>query len=216
MGTGAPSNRAFATRFHIVGAVIIWAIALGAGLIAMTRYETTPGAAAVSRPEWPVGTSLARHGDRPTLVMFAHPRCPCTNASISQLAEIIASAGQSVTAYVIFYAPAHADASWHESDTWKDVAAIPGVTAVRDDDGAEAHRFGAYTSGQVLVFNAAGSLVFEGGVTGARGQVGDNAGSKAVAAVLHGQPPPVHQTPVFGCELFARPTCPLCDNKEAP
>ena len=47
---------------------------------------------------------------------------------------------------------------------------------LRDDDGAEARRFGAETSGQTLLYDARGALAFSGGITGARGHAGDNAG----------------------------------------
>jgi len=203
-------------RFGVVAAVITWAAAVGVGVVAMARYETTPGAPASAPRAWPAGAPLARGEDRPTLVMFAHPRCPCTRASIAQLAEIMVGASRPAMAYVLFYMPHNADASWLETDAWRSASVIPGVQAIRDEGGTVARRFGASTSGQVLVFDATGSLVFDGGITGVRGQMGDNVGSSAVATLLRRESAPAKQTPVFGCDLFAPTTCPLCGRKEGP
>jgi hypothetical protein len=216
MGTCKTSQVVTAARSRIVWAVVAWALALGLGLIAMARYESTPGAAATAPRTWPISSSLIRPDDQPTLVMFVHPRCPCTRASIAQLTEVMASAHQPAAVHVVFCTPPHAESSWYESDSLADVAAIPGITVIRDEGGVEAHRFGASTSGQVLVFNQAGSLAFEGGITAGRGHVGDSLGSSAVATILSRRQPAVRQTPVFGCDLFASTKCPLCVDKEAP
>ena len=56
---------------------------------------------------------------------------------------------------------------------------------LRDDDGAEARRFGAETSGQTLLYDEHGALLFSGGITGARGHAGDNAGRASLVALLN-------------------------------
>ena len=216
MGAGKTWHGKTVTRHTVVLAVVAWGLAIGLGLIAMGRYETTPGAAATAPRKWPDGTSLVRRDDRPTLVMIAHPRCPCTRASIAQLTELMASAVQPAAVYVVFCAPPHADPSWYEGDSLADAAAIPGVTVVRDEGGVESHRFGVSTSGEVLAFNEAGALVFVGGITAGRGHVGKSPGANAVAAILRRRLTAVRQTPVFGCDLFAPTKCPLCADKEAP
>jgi hypothetical protein len=83
---------------------------------------------------------------------------------------------------------------------WETAAAVPGVRVVRDD-GAEAWRFGARVSGQVMVYDHAGRLQFSGGITGARGHEGDNAGRDAIEALLAGRPHAASAF-VFGCLLF--------------
>ena len=59
--------------------------------------------------------------------------------------------------------------------SWRSAAAIPGVTVHVDHDGGEARRFGAETSGFVVLYDAHGELLFAGGITTGRGQAGDNA-----------------------------------------
>jgi hypothetical protein len=46
----------------------------------------------------------------------------------------------------------------------------PAQRARADAEGVEMHRFGALTSGQTLVYDAAGRLLFSGGITASRGQ----------------------------------------------
>lgn len=62
------------------------------------------------------------------------------------------------------------------------------------------NRYGARTSGQTFIYNAAGKLVFSGGITDARGTAGDSIGLKAIEAVSRGQSCPPG-APVYGCAL---------------
>ena len=72
----------------------------------------------------------------------------------------------------------------------------------RDDDGAEARRFGVATSGQTLVYDTRGALAFSGGITGARAHRGDNAGRQAIVDLLNNGSTARSTTNVFGCSLF--------------
>ena len=92
---------------------------------------------------------------------------------------------------------------WEKSDLWNAAVALPDTTVVRDDDGREAERFGAVTSGQTLLYDAQGTLLFSGGITGARGHAGDNAGRASLVALLNRVPGAHSATDVFGCSLFA-------------
>jgi hypothetical protein len=76
------------------------------------------------------------------------------------------------------------------------------VHPVEDPEGAAALRFGASTSGQTLLYNDSGRLVFNGGITAARGHEGPNDGQDAVIALLQNRPPLHTATPVFGCSLL--------------
>jgi len=67
----------------------------------------------------------------------------------------------------------------------------------------EARRFGVETSGQTLLYDAGGRLIFSGGITGSRGHAGDNAGEAALVALLTSGQADRRATSVFGCPLFA-------------
>lgn len=77
------------------------------------------------------------------------------------------------------------------------------VRFVVTSDVAEARRFGARTSGHVVVYDASGELRFSGGITVARGHLGANVGHQIVDALVHGATPHRTTTPVFGCSLEA-------------
>ena len=142
----------------VLGAV--WLIAASSGLWVLWRYDNTPGEGARAPEHWPASTTLTPTTDRPTLVVLAHPHCSCTRASIGELAEAIARARTPPTTYVLFMAPTSLGAGWENTDLWRTAAGIPGVTVIRDDDGREARRFGAETSGQTLLYDARGALLF--------------------------------------------------------
>ena len=114
-----------------------------------------------------------------------------------------------VAAYVLFVKPPNSSDGWERTDLWASAAAIPGVTPVRDDGGVEAGRFHAATSGHTVLYDAAGSLLFSGGITSARGHAGDNAGRTAIVSLLTSSEAELRGTPVFGCPLFAQNECPV-------
>lgn len=180
----------------------IWLAAAAAGLWVLWRYDNTPGEAARAPGEWPAITRLARGVDRPTLVMLAHPHCACTRASLGELAEALARARTRPRTYVVFMMPKGFADGWEQTDLWRTATSLAGVTVVRDDDGREARNFGAVTSGQTLLYDQRGVLVFGGGVTGARAHAGDNMGRQSLVALLNGDTTARSGTSVFGCPLF--------------
>jgi hypothetical protein len=180
----------------------IWLGAAAAGLSVLWRYDNTPGEAAHAPDEWPALSTLARATDRPTLVMLAHPHCACTAASVGELAEAIARARTPPRTYVLFMTPTRFGDGWEHTDLWRTAAGLPGVTVVRDDDGRAARQFGAATSGQTLLYDARGVLLFSGGITGARAHAGDNLGRHSLVALLNREAGARGETSVFGCPLF--------------
>jgi hypothetical protein len=181
----------------------IWLGAAAGGLWVLWRYDNTPGPGAPAPERWPADTTLVRATDRPTIVMLAHPHCTCTRASLGELAEAIARARVPPRTYVVFIAPAGFDSGWEITDLWRTAARLPGASVVRDDEGREARRFGAVTSGQTLFYGEDGRLAFSGGVTGARAHAGDNAGRRSLVALLNREPASRSDTNVFGCALFS-------------
>jgi len=69
-----------------VTAVALWACLVGSGMNVMWRYSVTPGQAAIPKIGWPVNAPVPFGKARPTLVIFAHPNCPYSRASIGELA----------------------------------------------------------------------------------------------------------------------------------
>ena len=183
-------------------AAALWLAAAASGLAVLWAYDNEPGTGAAAPSTWPEGTRLRRAGDRPTLVLLAHPQCSCTRASLDELAEALARAAVRPRTYVLFIRPAGFSEEWTHTDLWRTAAALPDVTVVRDDGGVEARRFGVSTSGQTLLYDRAGTLLFAGGITGARSHRGDNDGRRAIVALLNDGASAGTATKVFGCALF--------------
>jgi hypothetical protein len=172
------------------------------GLDILLRYSNTPGVLASPPAEWPSNVSVARSSHRSNLLLFIHPQCPCSRASLGELASIIACCRNTVETTVFFSVPLEAPAGFQQGDLWNTAADIPTVRVLVDGDSAAARRFGARTSGQAILYNARGRLVFNGGITAFRGHSGDNDGLDAIVALLEGVNPQRHTAPVFGCALF--------------
>jgi hypothetical protein len=134
--------------------------------------------------------------------MLVHPHCPCSRASIGELALIMAQSQGRLAAYILFLKPEGFADHWEKTDLWQSAAAIPGVKPIADQDGVEARRFHATTSGQTVLYDAEGRLLFSGGITIARGHAGDNAGRSAIVSLVNTRIAEQAETPVFGCPLF--------------
>ena len=167
----------------------------------LRRYSNTPGQPAKPPADWPTSAPVQRGIGRATLLMFAHPNCPCSRASIGELALVMARLQEKLDANVFFYIPIEEANTWARTDLWHTANSIPGVHVMEDRDGAFAARVGAFTSGQTLLYNPGGQLVFNGGITAARGHSGDNNGRRAIIALLQGETLEQNVTPVFGCSL---------------
>ena len=194
------------TRLLLLVGCALWLSATVVGTGFLWDYENTPGKASAAPARWPEASRLRLSDEGATLVLLAHPHCPCTRASIGELARLMAQAEGRVKAYVLFVKPPGFAFEWEKTDLWSGAAAIPGVSVVRDDEGVEALRFRAVTSGQVALYDRGGALLFSGGITSARGHAGDNAGRAAIVSLLTKGEAEQSETPVFGCPLFAQGT----------
>jgi hypothetical protein len=186
----------------MVIALALWLGVVGGATILMTRYSNTPGSGGPAPVAWPGGSQIPLDSNRPTLVMFAHPHCPCTRASLGELERLLAQVPGGLSAHVVFLKPEATAADWEKTDLWRKASAIPGVSVRMDKAGTEARRFHSETSGQTLLYDASGNLRFQGGITFARGHAGDNPGRSALEELARDGHSNQVKTPVFGCALF--------------
>lgn len=191
----------------------LWIASLITGWFVLTRYETTAGADTPAPAQWPSGVSVRRDLNVPTLVMFLHPYCPCSRASVGELALIMARS-QGRVAGVVVIAVAEGLDNPKKGDLERAAELIPGVTVLRDQGGVAARRFHAATSGRTVLYDKNGSVLFAGGITSARAHSGDNVGRDAIVALIAGEESLVRTTPAFGCPIFglkdgaSTPNCP--------
>ena len=174
---------------------------IAVGLARLWRHDTAQGTVGVAPTKWPSEAAVELSTDTSTLIMAAHPHCPCTRASVNELARVMAEAGGKIRAYVLVLQPANAEPTWSDTGLERTAAAIPGVSVIKDIDGKQAERFGAETSGHTLLFDATGRLLFSGGITASRGHEGDNIGEDSIVALANGAAAAASRTRVFGCSL---------------
>ena len=185
----------------LLSAGLVCAGVVGVGARTMFRYENTAGIPAAPPSRWPAHTKIIpRHGVF-TLVLFAHPDCPCTRATLEQLNRLLSRASDALSAVVEFRKPGVSLAEVQKSSLWKQASSIPGLSVALDNDGLETREFRASVSGQTMLYDATGKLVFSGGITAARGHAGDNPASGAVLLHIAGRAAAT-QAPVFGCSLL--------------
>jgi hypothetical protein len=209
VGRGIPGFRALSdTRRIVVASAVlcsIWLMVVVFGLYRAESYGQTAGQTGTVTTHWPSGTDLTLNSRVPTLVLFVHPHCPCSRATLGELEVLLTRCQNRVVANVVFLQPDSFTKDWVETDLWYAAVRLPGATAIRDERGCEIKRFGARVSGETLLYEVSGELMFRGGITASRGHHGDNQGRATIEALLTGSAAPIAETPVFGCSLCESP-----------
>ena len=188
--------------FGVAIAVVIWLVVVCGATILMTRYSGTPGIDGPAPAFWPKESTLKLDTNTPTLLMFIHPHCPCTRATLGELDALLAQISKPLSVQLLFVKPAHTPPDWANTDLLREASSIRGVKIHIDTGGIEARRFRAQTSGQTLLYASDGELKFQGGITVARGHAGDNPGRAAIRKLVQEGHSDQINNPAFGCGLF--------------
>ena len=120
--------------------VPLWLLTVFAGMGVLIDYETRPGSSTPAPSHWPEASQIPRDGRLAQLVMFVHPRCPCSRASIRELAVLMARCRGRAACHVLLLKPKEFDPEWARTDLWQSAVAIPGVTVMLDEDGGMRQR----------------------------------------------------------------------------
>jgi hypothetical protein len=198
---------------HVIVAGMVLILAIGIG--AISAYKTTPPPATRQLIQsWPAASSLVRDPVSPTLILFAHPRCECTKASLVQLRDLMPRLEGRVRPYILF-AKSEQGSESSPTENQTVAASIPGVTILPDEGAREADRFGAAASGQLMLFDTGGRLLFSGGIAPLHEYEGEAPmvrGLLAAVGSASGKGPPVAQVQmpnaVFGCALHGKGNAP--------
>ncbi len=182
---------------------VLWLLLCAASFGALNWYKLKPGPVGKINSFWPQNIPHEHNRTTYNLVLFAHPRCGCTSASLMELEKILVKTKNNLKVKIFFYHPKGESANWSDGESKTMALKLPN-TEVYDDDGGEvARRFGAMTSGQTLVYSLEGKLVYAGGITESRGHTGDNTGARSIASVVETGKTIINTQPVFGCVLFS-------------
>jgi hypothetical protein len=202
-GYQRPAGSARKRQIWIAGILGFSTICTVAGFAALFAFEQTAGAVSNVPSRWPASTVLERRTEHGSLLVFVHPYCSCTVATLHEIATLSAdrkSKNERHSTTIVFYRPANS--GWKPGALWNNAHHdIPDAQTVWDDGGQEAQRFGARTSGYALFYDARGNLLFKGGVTGSRGHEGDNFGIGELRTAIDSGRPARRSSLVFGCDL---------------
>ena len=162
--------------------VVVWLSLVTTGFSIWANYDARPGLVESPRP------TLVRSSGRSgwDLVLFVHPHCPCTRATLAELTELVHEAGPGLKARVVFVRPTGVPEGWERGTLWTKAAGTSGVELSSDEGGDAARSAGAVTSGHAILCDEEGRVVFRGGLTRGRGQVGVSEGRRAVLTLRSG------------------------------
>ena len=191
-----------ATWVRTVGLGLLWLVSVSVGSVMLWNHVQTEGRLRTPPIQWPESSAIPHRTGTPMLVLFAHPKCPCTIATLRELDRLLARRTADVDVVVVFARPAGAGKDWFNSSAWTMASAIPGVATYIDNDNQETELFAALTSGQVCLYSGEGELLFHGGITPGRGHEGDSVGKSAILSLLSGEAAEAC-SPVYGCPLAA-------------
>lgn len=183
--------------------LILGGALLVGGFFFFEKYKFTAGGQVEAPDRFP--SSLKNQwldASVPTLLLFAHPKCTCTQATLVELRKLKSTLGDKISVK-IFISYDQRDFSPEHAKVEAQARGIASVEVTNDIDRVVAKEFGALTSGQTMLYAPEGNLLFQGGITESRGHEGDNPGSREITRIVsspyiinsHGR------TPTFGCHL---------------
>jgi len=197
-----PRARAIA----IAVVMTLWSVVLFGGLAAFSIYQTRQGTRGTIPAHWPADSRIDRTAGHSTLLVFLHPNCPCSMASVHSLQRCLRAIPPEGRPRTVFVMRPAARDDWRARKLRATAAETPDGSFYQDDGEKEIARFGANVSGHLLLFGAGGDLLFDGGVTPERGQEEESMASDHFREVLTGMSRSPVRTAVFGCALQSHPS----------
>ena len=194
----------FRNRYFLSLAFVGWLSAAVAGMAVMWTYQARPGLGADAPARWPGESTLPFDRAKQTLLVWIHPRCPCTHATVRELDRLLTHLPGDVNCRVVISQPPGCDESFLQTSLTSTVGRLSRAEVIVDRDQIEAKRFGVSTSGQVLLYDRDARLTFAGGITASRGHEGDNRGTAAIREIFRAAQSPAccQGNAVYGCDLF--------------
>lgn len=182
-------------------AYMIWSALLLTGHLVLFEYEMTASPLANTKRVFPQKSIVQIAKGRQNIILFLHPMCPCSMASVDEFHELMRAGEKDSVGTVVAFMPHDMQSEWALQPVFSRLKRIRNVSIVYDSNGAQADLFGATTSGHVLIYDGRGILQFSGGITASRGHSGDNANFELAKKSIHDRNPKFVTTPVLGCAL---------------
>lgn len=202
--------------------VVLTSLFLGSvllvGLGLLTHYQTQPGPVGEIPAELTpaalaslsnasvdsvgVGRGVTSSESPWQLLIFAHPKCPCTRATINNLELALRTANHRLEIVPVIFRPIHGDATWLQTESTERLSLVAQRPLVDDVDSQLARQFGVRVSGHCLLYDGDGKLRFSGGITASRGHEGRCRPLSALTKALEGHPIAQTKWPVYGCQMY--------------
>jgi hypothetical protein len=183
---------------------LMWMLSIACGFKVFAEHSTAGGAVGPTQDARPKQSKIHFAPNSFNLVVFIHPKCPCTRATLEELTRLMSGREKSINAHVVVWQPDGVDPEWTNTDLCKTAKEVPGAEVIVDTSGLETLMFGAKTSGQAYLYDTTNKLLFSGGITPSRGHCGDNDGTDSIRALLTNAQPGNEEksvTPVYGCSI---------------
>jgi hypothetical protein len=197
IGRNRPARRV--SLFAVAG--LVWCASLATAWNQLYSHAYRPAKTDRVVDLWPQDTILGASSQRFRIVIFVHPLCPCTQATLEELDESLTRIPADVAVDAVAVTTGLSADEVESSRTVESLQRMPRVTLHLDASGREQRAFGAVVSGETFAFDREGRLAFHGGLTPARGHQGDSAGQKLLEELACGRRHAPCEAPVFGCRL---------------
>ncbi|HTN03085.1 MAG TPA: hypothetical protein VL132_14455, partial [Planctomycetaceae bacterium] len=77
---------------------------MSAGWYLLERETSTPAVPREFAVRWPADSQLPRVPGRPMVVVFLHPRCPCSRATLEELSRLMTRIADRASVLAVFLA----------------------------------------------------------------------------------------------------------------
>lgn len=182
--------------------IVTWLLLVITGVGYLDYYKNSPGALDVSLvSQWPKLSKIPFDSRKPQLLLFVHPKCSCSVASLTEFSKLARAIGAKAVVRIIFSQPKGMKDQVENSDLWKQAKDYSGIDLIADREGGEQFIFGVKTSGETILFDENGKKIFHGGITPSRGHEGDSKGQDYILSWFKGLRKERNTASVYGCGI---------------
>lgn len=187
--------------------LVCFGLVFATGTHALTNYSTKPGQQTLIIHDVSNVDAVQKLRNECGLeddyaLLFVHPHCPCTTATVRNLQRILAVQAQTFDLVSIVFCPDEKSDDWVRSGLIQSLESMGSRIRI-DRDAQLARELGVHCSGHLLFYSANGKLKFSGGITPSRGHEGTSRCGAEFKKALNQLPISRVCWPVYGCSLFA-------------
>jgi len=191
----------------INGMTAVWLVLSVSGICAFWNYTFVSAELSHTQNMLPSETDLSPDFEHSLLLVFVHPKCACTIATLEELKTLWSRLSQRrvapMPALTFVVRTPEELSGWDETPIVRMCREFAGGHVYFDANGVETRRFGITTSGTLALYGSHENLLYIGGITQSRGHRGPSAGSEQLFRALETGRACTSNVPVFGCLMFS-------------